>query len=997
MKRRLALYGLGTILVVLAAVVLLLPSLVDTPAVRAEIQRRLAQALQGQVTWQALGVALLPAPHAELYRVRVDIPEKLSASAEEVKVHLRFWPLLRGRAEISSVTLTRPQLRISPGKSDAGGPLDALAAYRAAIEPMAQALQQYAPDMALRIEGASVDPGKLRDLDFSARTGATGVELKLSAASDLWKRLAVDGRIEYADLAARARIEVDALVVDADLPPARLRARLRTDAKTAIECEFDASLGALGSARGKVLLPAGKPAQISAQMDAVDVAQAIALARRKGTDLDVIESAEGRLSVKADLDAGPPWHLQLDVVKSDAGVKLAALPWKLSVHAARLSVTPERLRVAGLRGAAGDSPFSDVGLQLDFAAPARLSAASGKATLSLEQWFPWLQTKAPLDDVASLSGSVEVALNRLALRFDRPAQVEFDAVATPRKVSAALRMLPAPVSVDGGSVQVGAKQVRLTRVAARMLDAHALVSGTLTLQNSALELAIAEGVAGEKLVRWALERGAVPARLEPKTPIRLSAQRIAWAPQGALEADTRLEFDRGPGVGIALALRPGLLELRRLSIKDAHSDATVSATVADDLVQATFSGTLLGRSIAAMLRQSPSDSGSAQGELRFTIDRAQPQRSVAEGHLRVEALDLSWLAGKRAIVESIDLTAGKEVLRIADARLDWEEQRFGLRGVVRRTDEGPVIEARLESAGLDLERVLPPPRARAPGEKKVEIFPLPVSGRIEVRTGFVNYKRYRIEPFDGILSLERQRARLEVKEARMCGVSFPLEVEAVQAQIVASIHLAMKNEPLEETMRCLTGDTVQITGNADFSAELRTHGRRPNLLRNLTGSAQAELRQGRVKKFALLGNILSVRNIGSVQRMREDGFAYRGMSVRGHFEGGGFVVEEGAFDSDAVNLAATGRVDLLGADSRLTVLVGLLTFVDRMAGAIPILGDIFGGSLTALPISVSGDIRDPLVVPLDPRAITEHLLGILGRTAKLPGKLLLPAPALKEP
>lgn len=995
MKR--AAYALGAVALLALLIVLVAPALVDTPTARAEIQRRLAQALDGQVTWGALEMGWFPAPHGELREVRVEMPGRLSATVDRVQVYLRFWPLLRGRAEVASLSVSRPQIRVEGSEKAEQQPFDAVAAYRKAIEPVVKALQQFAPNTVVRIERAALNVAELRELNASLRTTGKGMELQLDVASAFWKRLAIDARVAYADLAARGRVELDALVVDRDIPPATIRAELRTDAKSAVECDFDASLGALGSAKGKALLPAGKPAQISAHMDAVDVAQAIALARRKGTDLDVIESAGGRLAVKADLDAGPPWHLQLDVVKSDASVKLAALPWKLSLHAARLSVTPERLRVADLRGAAGDSPFSDVGLQIDFGPPARLSAASGNATLQLAQIFPWLRTKAPLDDVASLSGHVDVTLNRLALRFDRPAQADFDAVATPRKVSAALKMLPAPVTVDGGSVQVGAKQVRLTRVAAGMLDARALVSGTFTLQNSALELAIAEGVAGEKLVHWALERGAVPARLEPKTPIRLSAQRIAWAPQGALEADARLEFDRGPGVGIALALRPGLLELRRLSIKDAHSDATVSATVADDLVQATFSGTLLGRSIAAMLRQSPSDSGSAQGEMRFTIDRAQPQRSVAEGRLRVEALDLSWLAGKRAIVERIELDAGKETLRIADARLDWEEQRFGLRGVVRRTDAGPVIEARLESPGVDLERVLPPPRPRAPGEKKVEIFPLPVSGRIEVRTGFVNYKRYRIEPFDGILSLERQRARLEIKEALMCGVSFPLEVEAVPAEIVAAIHLAMKNQPLEETMRCLTGDMVQITGNADFSAELRTHGRRPNLLRNLTGTAQADLRQGRVKKFALLGNILSVRNIGSVQRMREDGFAYRGMSVRGHFEGGGFVVEEGAFDSDAVNLAATGRVDLLGADSRLTVLVGLLTFVDRVAGAIPILGDIFGGSLTALPISVSGDIRDPLVVPLDPRAITEHLLGILGRTAKLPGKLLVPAPAVKEP
>jgi hypothetical protein len=100
------------------------------------------------------------------------------------------------------------------------------------------------------------------------------------------------------------------------------------------------------------------------------------------------------------------------------------------------------------------------------------------------------------------------------------------------------------------------------------------------------------------------------------------------------------------------------------------------------------------------------------------------------------------------------------------------------------------------------------------------------------------------------------------------------------------------------------------------------------------------------------------------------------------------VVEEAFFDSDAVRLAVSGRVGMLEPNSQLTVLVGLLTHVDRITGAIPIIGDIFGGSMTALPISVSGDIRDPTIIPLGPRAVTDQLLGIFERTLKLPGKLV---------
>jgi hypothetical protein len=238
-----------------------------------------------------------------------------------------------------------------------------------------------------------------------------------------------------------------------------------------------------------------------------------------------------------------------------------------------------------------------------------------------------------------------------------------------------------------------------------------------------------------------------------------------------------------------------------------------------------------------------------------------------------------------------------------------------------------------------------------------------------------------------VLSLDPERARLEVKEARMCGVSFPLEVETRPEHTAAWAHIRMKDEPLERTLRCLTGGDVELTGNADLVAELHTQGRRPHLLRDMTGTAQAELRQGTVKKFALLGNILSYRGIAALGE-KKDGFPYRSMIAKGHFAQGQFVVEEAFFDSDAVRLAVSGRVGMLEPNSQLTVLVGLLTHVDRITGAIPIIGDIFGGSMTALPISVSGDIRDPRIVPLGPRAVTDQLLGIFERTLKLPGKLV---------
>ena len=1120
MKR--AAYALGAIVLavvlVVALAVLLGPAYIDRPAVQSEIQRRLSAALQGQVSWEALEVALFPAPHGELRKLRLEVPGKLGASADQVDVYLRLWPLLRGRAEISSLTVRKPSIRVAAGAGTGDGgaapPPDAVTAYRAAVEPVARALREFAPYTAFRLEEASVDIGpdfKLRDLRADARTDGKGVELELATAANLWKRMSVEARVEYADLAARAAIALDGFALDKNVPPATLRAKLHTDGKSALECEFDGSLGQLvPAAKGRVLAPAGKPPQLSAELSGVNLAQALAVARLKVAGLDAIESAQGRITAKADVSLDRSWLLRLDIVKSDAAVKLVQLPWKLSAHGAKAEITEERVRVTDLTGSLGDSAFSGAALQIELAKPARISTASGRARLELAQWFPWLQAQLPLKEIDSLSGSVEVALKRVALRFDRPAEVDFDAVATlhnvsatlkalpsgvsiaggtihadskrvrvadargavgksefsnaalqielgksarissasgratlelgqwfpwlqaklpleefsavsgsaeltlnrlvlrfddpaaadfdavarPRKVSAALKALPAAVTLDGGSVRAGPKEATLENVAVAMLDAHIRVSGKVGIGKPAVELALAEGVAGEKIVQWALERGVVPARFEPKTPLRFTAQRIAWAPQGALEADARVDFDGGPQVAFVLASKPKRLELPRIAIKDASSDAVLGLTVADDRVRASFSGALHGRSIAAMLRRPGPEtaSGSAQGKFQLTVDRAQPARTVADGSLRVEALDLAWLAGKRAIIEHADLRAEPTGARIVDARIDLEQQVINLQGEIKRTAQGPVIDARLASDGVVLDRLLPEPPAEEKKEKS-DVWPLPVTGRIEVRSGFVQYKEHRIAPLEGRISLERERARLEIQEARMCGVSFPMEVEAVPEKVSAAVHIRMRDEPLEKSVRCLTGGDVEISGNADLTAELRTEGHRPDLARSLTGTVQAEARNGIVKKFALIGSILSLRNIASVSKMEQGGFPYRSMTAKGRFEGGKFVLDEGFFDSSAVRLAAHGDIDLQGAGSKLTVLVGLLTNVDRVTGAIPIVGYVFGGSMTALPVSVTGDIRHPLVVPLGPRAITDSLLGIFERTLKLPGKLVVPPSA----
>ena len=936
-------YALGALLLLVVVALAIAPRLIDAPAVHAEIQRRLSEALAGQVAWKSLEVRLLPVPHAELRELRIDIPGTANVAAELLDVRLRVWPLLRGRTEIASLVLRGPRIQVAAGE---GGkdepPADAMATYRAVVEPLARSLKEFASsttldvnDAALEVRSPDAAPFVLRSVRIRARGGTSGLDLQLEAANELWKGLKVEGHLDYGDLSAKLVAHLD----DLDLP---------------------------------------------------------ALSRLAG--LGRIGRLEGRASATATAVVDKAWRADVDITRSSATLQLAALPWPLAVQDGRAELTEKNVHVRGARGTLGESSFQDVAAHIELEGKPRLSAASGRAKLPLEQWFPWLAEKFPLETVSALSGSLDLTLKRLALPFDRPQAIELEALVVPRAASATLSMLPGPVAIDGGAVSVDAAAVRLDKVPVALLDAKGLVSGTIALRRPKVDLSLAEAGAGDRLVRWALDLSGAPAHIEPKTPVRLAARRIAWEAAG-LDVDAGLEFAGGPRIGIAVGWAPKQLEVRRLSIKDARSDATLTASVRGNVLEAGFSGLLYGETLAAMQHKAGVRAGSMQGDLRLTLDRERPGRTTADGNLRVERLDLAWLTGRPVQIERASLSADKASLRITQTRLNVDEQILELSGEARNTEQGPVVDARLESPGVVLSRLVPPSEKPAPEGRESKLWPLPMTGRIAVRAGFLQLQPdHRIAPLEGSVDLKPESARLDVKQARMCGLSFPLQAEATPKGNNVAVQITMQDEPFADAIRCLTGDTVEITGNADLRADVSSRGaKRDEILRNLVGTAQMELRKGRVERFALLGNILSVRSIASARQVRESGFPYRSMTAKGHFEGGAFMVEEALFDSDALRLVVDGKVDLQGAHSNLTVLVGLLTSVDRITGEIPILGNVFGGSLLGIPVAVTGDIRDPLVVPLDPRAITGRLLGVFERAFKLPGKLGVPNSGGNEP
>ncbi len=124
---------------VVAVAILGLLWLVDTPALRLRVAQVAGQALGRPVTFASISVRPLPLPTIHLRGVEVADDPGFGAgpmlTLAEGRVGMRFWPLVRGRVEVTDVTLSDLRLQVV---EDAAGRLNVAAlgaAPSAAVHP----------------------------------------------------------------------------------------------------------------------------------------------------------------------------------------------------------------------------------------------------------------------------------------------------------------------------------------------------------------------------------------------------------------------------------------------------------------------------------------------------------------------------------------------------------------------------------------------------------------------------------------------------------------------------------------------------------------------------------------------------------------------------------------------------------------------------------------------------------------------------------------------
>ena len=188
-----------------------------------------------------------------------------------------------------------------------------------------------------------------------------------------------------------------------------------------------------------------------------------------------------------------------------------------------------------------------------------------------------------------------------------------------------------------------------------------------------------------------------------------------------------------------------------------------------------------------------------------------------------------------------------------------------------------------------------------------------------------------------------------------------------------------------------------MSGTFNIKAAISGHGSRDNLVNSLQGDLQFIAKEGKIYQDAQMAKVLYLLNVtnlfkGKIPDLASEGFYYNSIIIRGTMDQGVLAVNPAKLEAPIMQIAANGTIDLPEKKINLLVLVAPLQTLNKIQKILPVIGTIIPSSLAAVPVEVTGDIRDIKVRALSMSAIGTRTFGIMVDALRTPVRILEGSP-----
>jgi uncharacterized protein involved in outer membrane biogenesis len=702
-------------------------------------------------------------------------------------------------------------------------------------------------------------------------------------------------------------------------------------------------------------------------------------------------------------------RVEVDKIKSRAEYK--PIPYPISVDGGRVIYEGLKIQSHGIQGKIGNSTFSNYSDKISWEGEPTVDVKSGTFHLVMDEIFTWLTSNKKLAEelkgIKDISGIVEITAKSVKGPLLMPAKLQYELQGTLKNVILTATKLPGPLTIKSGQAYIMPDKISFESLQAELLDSSITYSGVLQdfiAGRTNADIIVTEATLGHEVNIWLVEEIGAPEEYQFRTPLLISRMYVDWTKEELLDLQGDFSIKNGPIFSVDIMLNPDELVLRHLIIKNGTDQASMRLELKKRTIGAEFTGSLSKQTIDKILIYRDVDHNAwIKGDIRFHIDMDSFADSTANGKLEGGDFIFPWEFEKNLVLESYSLSAADKTINLNSAEAVFENKNFSLIGAVSLAPERLSMDFDIRTDIIDLDSIIGALKEKENGgeaeeqERIGKSWDLTLGANINIHAESLLYNGYTWEPFESQITFENSYFSIEVLEAELCNISTPAKLSLHDGKISLDFQMLAKDQEITELMICLGEGEQQVSGTFNIKAAISGHGSRDNLVNSLQGDLQFIAKEGKIYQDAQMAKVLYLLNVtnlfkGKIPDLASEGFYYNSIIIRGTMDQGVLAVNPAKLEAPIMQIAANGTIDLPEKKINLLVLVAPLQTLNKIQKILPVIGTIIPSSLAAVPVEVTGDIRDIKVRALSMSAIGTRTFGIMVDALRTPVRILEGSP-----
>jgi hypothetical protein len=564
--------------------------------------------------------------------------------------------------------------------------------------------------------------------------------------------------------------------------------------------------------------------------------------------------------------------------------------------------------------------------------------------------------------------------------------------------------LPAPlkVSIEQFDAMPGSLMVKKARARLQDLDASISCSFNNYLTRSFRSDIKASGTIGPDTLAWLQKLMGVPEGMSIRAPLLVTEARLRSTGTGS-DASRMLTIKTGKkgDTTISLVLRqePGLFSIDTLRLKDNDSDGEITFSRGPGGIDLSFAGNLTGATIDRVLERSNFSSTWIKGDLKAHVQQGKWSEAAIHGSIEGGQLSIPLsreipvtLERFTVLADGTTVDLGPVVLSLGPDVLQMEGSASLAKDSIRLDLDVTTDRINLSTLRSLTERKTPEHHdgnEAGPGSRPS------LSGSVRLRAATFVLNTYQAETVNMQLTFGKAWTTAVLDHALVCGITVTGTLQTVGNEVEISLNSQASGKKLEECLPCIFHKDLGVSGSYNLSGQIDSSGSWDTLVPSMGGSFALNASGGRIQSDSVVKGIIAYLNStsllkGSHDTLLKEGLPYEAIVFRGTLRDGTLSLSEGVIRGRDLNIATEGKIGLRDGTLALNVLAAPFTHLDRLLGNVPIVKNLVGNSLIAIPVRVEGTFGRPDVRPLPASAVGRNVTNLMNNALKAPMKIIDP-------